>query len=312
MRIPTRSTLVVATLATTLLAVILLAALPRCMRGAVEPETPVRSAALAGRQELAAHASAAPTQAADQVVAKAASTGSASTAPALAAALASRKLIRTAQLTVEVAQYQRAAEEVARLAESFGGYLAESQATRGPHDRQSGTVTIRVPAERFGAVLASLKGLGTVRSENVSTQDVSKAYADLETRLKVKRDTADRLRELLRTRTTDLQHVLQAERELARVTEEIEQMEGERRFFDAQVALSTIALTLHEPHALVEPGVFAPVGEALRDSAEVLSRSLAGLVYLAVFLTPWLVVAYGVWRIVRTVRGRRKVEAPAA
>ena len=139
---------------------------------------------------------------------------------------------------------------------------------------------------------------------------MTKAYTDLETRLKVKRDTADRLRELLRTRTADLPDVLNAERELARVTEEIEQMEGERRFYDQQVAFSTIALTVFEPQALVEPGVFAPIGRALRDSAGVLAQSLAGLLYLLVFLAPWLVVLYGVWRAVKAVRGRRKV-APA-
>lgn len=245
------------------------------------------------------------------VAAQAPSTASGSSA-ALAATLAARKLIRTAQLTVEVSRYERAAEEVGRVAESFGGYLAEAQATRGQQDRQAGTLTIRVPADRFASVLAALKGLGKVKAENVSTQDVTKAYADLETRLKVKRETADRLRELLGARTAKLSEVLEAERELARVTEEIEQMEGERRFYDAQVALSTITLSLHEPQALVEPGVFAPIGDALRGAAEVLSRSVAGLVFLVALLTPWLLVAFVVWRTVKAVRGRRKAAARGA
>ena len=138
-----------------------------------------------------------------QASAKAASTGSA-TAPGLASVFASLKLIRTAAITVEVEKYDRAAEEITRVAESCGGYLAEAQVTQGPQDRRSGTLTIRVPSARFGAALSALKGLGKVKAENVSTQDVTKAYTDLETRLKVKRDTADRLRELLRTRTADL------------------------------------------------------------------------------------------------------------
>jgi hypothetical protein len=241
------------------------------------------------------------------VQASARSAGSASaTAPGLSSVFASLKLIRTAQISIEVAHYEPAAQEITRVAESLGGYLAEAQAARGQQDRRSGTLTIRVPAERFGEALAALKGLGSVKSEQVSTQDVTKAYTDLQTRLKVKRDTADRLRELLRTRTADLPDVLNAERELARVTEEIEQMEGERRFYDQQVAFSTIALTVFEPEALVEPGVFAPIGRALRDSTAVLAQSLAGLLYLIVALTPWLILAYGVWRAIKAVRGRRK------
>jgi hypothetical protein len=227
----------------------------------------------------------------------------------LAAAFASLKLIRTAQATLEVADFERAAREVARIAEGLGGYVADTQATRGPQDRQSGTVTIRVPAERFAAAMEGVKGLGKVRAESVSTQDVTREYADLETRLRVKRDTAERLRELLRARTAKLADVLEAERELARVTEEIERMEGERRFYDQQVALSTIALTLVEPQALVEPGVFAPIAEALRDSASVLAQSLAALVYLAVLLAPWSVAAFAAWRVFRAVRARRKAAA---
>jgi hypothetical protein len=227
-------------------------------------------------------------------------------APGLAAAMAALKLIRTAQVSVEEAEYERAAAEVARVAEAFGGYVAESQLNSGREEHRSGSITIRVPADRFTAALAALKGVGKVRAESVSTQDVTKAYTDLETRLRVKRDTADRLRELLRTRTADLPDVLNAERELARVTEEIEQMEGERRFYDQQVAFSTITLALAEPQAVVEPGVFTPIGHALRDSLQVLAQSLAALVYLLVALLPWMALGYAAWRTVKAVRNRRR------
>ena len=227
----------------------------------------------------------------------------------LEAMAAARKLIRTGQITLVVESYLKASDEVKRIAEANGGYLAEAQAQRGAQDRRHGSLTIRVDATRFDAAVAAIRGLGDVRSENVGTQDVTKAYADLETRLKVKRETADRLREILRTRTAKLSDILEAERELARVTEEIEQMEGERRFYDQQVALSTLTVTLQEPAAIVEAGVFAPLSEAMRDSLRVLSASLAAVVYLTVFLAPWLVIAWIAWRIVRRIRARRAAAA---
>ena len=88
-------------------------------------------------------------------------------------------------------------------------------------------------------------------------------------------------------------------------------MEGERRFYDQQVAFSTIALTVMEPQALVEPGVFSPLGRALRDSLQVLTLSVSGLIYLVVALSPWLLLGYVVWRVVKTVRARRKRAAEA-
>ena len=237
--------------------------------------------------------------------------GQAPAAPSTAGAFAALKLIRSAEIAVEVPAYDAAAQQVAGVAERLGGYVAAAQATRGPNGKKAGSLTIRVPAARFNEALAALHGLGTLRSENVATQDVTREYADLETRLQVKRDTSTRLRELLRARTADLPDVLTAERELARVTEEIERMEGERRFYDHQVALSSLTLTLSEPQALVEPSVFAPLGRALRDSASVLVQSLAALLYLLVALAPWLAVLFVIWKIARAVYRRRKAPAQA-
>lgn len=236
---------------------------------------------------------------------------------AVQAMVAARKLIRTGQLTVEVPSYARAAEEATRIAERHGGYVSDTRSSLGDHDGQEGAVTLRVPAESFGPAMAELRKLGRVRSESVGTQDVTKAYADLETRLRVKRETVERLREILRGRTAKLSDVLEVERELARITEEIEQIEGERRFYDSQVALSTISVTLQEPQAVVRGGFLDPIRQAFRDSLEVLAGSVAALVYVVVFLLPWLLVAWPLWRVFRAVRARRKAArahatAPAA
>ena len=225
------------------------------------------------------------------------------------AMVASRKLIRTGQITVEVKNFEEAAKEIGRLAESLGGYLAESQSSRGDRDLRNGSLTIRIPAERFAQAFDAVKRLGKVQTENLGTQDVTKAYTDLETRLRVKRETADRLRAILKDRAAKLSEILEAERELARVTEEIEQMEGERRYYDQQVALSTIAVTLQEPDSVVKAGVFSPVKQAVRDSLEVLATSLAGLIYALVFLAPWLIVAFVAWKIFKAARARRRAKA---
>lgn len=227
-------------------------------------------------------------------------------APSLQAMVAARKLIRTAQVAIEVKSYEEAAERVARVAESHGGYLADAQASRGAQDRRRGTLVIRVPAERFAAAYAELKGLGKVETETVSTQDVTKAYADLETRLRVKRDAEGRLREILRTRTARLSDVLEAERELTRVVEEIEQIEGERRYYDQQIALSTISAALHEPEAVIRVGALAPLLEALRDSLQVLATSTGALIYVTVLVLPWAAAAALVLLVVRAARRRKR------
>jgi Domain of unknown function (DUF4349) len=295
-------------------AAVLAAAAPACRKTSVpgslaKDEAAPAAAEQAAPERLRVHGSAAqqgapaaPASAADKQAAQ---------APSLEAMLAARKLIRTAQVAIEVRDYEVAAEQVARLAESHGGYLADAQTSRGAQDRRRGTLVIRVPAERFAAAYAALKGLGKVETETVSTQDVTKAYTDLETRLRVKRDAEGRLREILRTRTARLSDVLEAERELTRLLEEIEQIEGERRYYDQQIALSTISAALHEPEAAIRAGALAPLLEALRDSLQVLATSAGALVYLTVLLLPWAVAAALLWLVVRAAR-RRKRAAPKA
>jgi hypothetical protein len=226
-------------------------------------------------------------------------------------AAAPRKLIRNGRLSVEVPDYERAAYAIARIAADHGGYVAASQASRGDAGRQRGTLTLRVSADRFDSAMAAVKSLGRLASEGVGVDDITKAYADLETRLRVKRETEARVREILRTRAGKLSEVLEAERELGRLTEEIEQLEGERRFYDQQVALATIHVELFEPLAVVRPGLLSPIGDALRESLSVLSQSVAALIYVAVASLPWLFALALVWRGLRWAWRRRTRTPPA-
>src|SRR6185503_21146634 len=99
-------------------------------------------------------------------------------------------------------------------------------------------LTLRVPADRFAESLAALRSLGRVRVDNTNAEDVTRSYNDLAIRLAVKRDMVARLRALLSNRAARLSDLVEVERELGRAITELEQMEGERRFLDNQVALS--------------------------------------------------------------------------
>jgi hypothetical protein len=281
----------------------LVAGAAACSRRAAAPaRVETAGGAAMPRQELP------PAQALEQAK-RLAAPGPAAPAPAgetsgIAAMAAARKLVRTGRLSLEVASYAAASEQAVRLAEGCKGYLADSQSARSEHGRLRGSLTLRVPAGEFSSLFAALKALGAVQSESVSAQDVTKAYTDLETRLRVKRETAGRLHEILATRTAKLSDVLEAERELARVTEEIETLEGERRYYDQQVALSTITAEIAEPEPLVRSGFLDPIRGALAQSLELLGGSLAALLALVVVATPWALALLLLWWLVRRLRTR--------
>lgn len=244
-------------------------------------------------------------QAAPPAEATAGGSGAASVA-SLHATWAARKLIRGAALTVEVDDVAGAAERASRAAAQFGGVVSDSESHRSDDGRRRDRLVLKVPSARFDAALAALAGVGTLRSQRITTQDVTKAYADLETRLAVKRQSADRLRRLLTERTGNLGDVLAVERELDRLIGEIEQMEGERRFYDHEVAISTITLELVEPGIVpAAPGPFAPLAAAFRDMGRTAAESLGAMVRLVAALAPWLLLGIALWWFLRRARRRR-------
>ena len=226
---------------------------------------------------------------------------------ALATGFAAQRLVRTASLTLEVGRYDEAARKAEAIAIAHGGYLADSSAAREAGDRERGTLTLRVQADRFAEALRALEALGKVESASVQTQDIGREYLDLETRLSTRRDTEVRLREILRTQTARLSDVLAAEKELSRVLEEREVLEGQRRFYDRQMALSTLTVEIHEPVAFLREGAFSPLREALGRALPLLSASVAALLYAAAAALPWVLVAYGVWRLRRRFSARRLI-----
>jgi hypothetical protein len=130
---------------------------------------------------------------------------------------------------------------------------------------------------------------------------------DLTARVANSRRLEERLIDLLGTRTGRLQDVLSVERELARVREEIERMEGRLRYIKTRAALSTLSITLHEPPPIVagNPGrglVAEAFRQAWRNFAGVLAASIASLGYL-------LPVAAALWAVV--VASRRFRRQPA-
>lgn len=217
------------------------------------------------------------------------------------------KLIRTGQVSVEVPDFDKAAKELGKMVEGLGGYLADTQVQRHPSGARSGSITLRIPAASFESVGSKIRTLGKVLSESTNVQDVTRAYADLETRLRVKREALNRIRELLRTRAGNLKEVLEAEKEISRITEEIEQAEGERRYYEHQIALSTITVSLSEPEpiSLARPSSWWALSEALRDSAAMVAGSLAYMLRLLLILLPWLALAWVGLVGIRWVRNRR-------
>lgn len=216
-------------------------------------------------------------------------------------------IIRTGQASVEIDSLELAIADVRALAQRVGGYIANTQIQLGRRQFRSAVLEIKVPTARFDELLGGLQPLGKVEYVNISAQDVGEEYTDITARVANGRKLEGRLIELLATRTGKLSDVLEIERELARVREEIERMEGRLRYLKAHAATSTLSLTVHEEAPLVgDQGSGSVLGKALAQAWRNFINFVAALIASLGLVLPSAVLGIGAILLLRKAwRARR-------
>ena len=160
-------------------------------------------------------------------------------------------VIRSGRVVVEVDSVQAGIARVRRLAQESGALVANTTIHAGRQQQRSASLELRVPSDRFDALVNGLAPVGKVESVNILTQDVGEEFVDLSARLANARRLEARLIELLASRAGRLADVLAVERELARIREEIERYEGRLRYLQARVSVSSLTVLVHEPPPIV-------------------------------------------------------------
>jgi len=207
---------------------------------------------------------------------------------------ASRLIVRTGQASIEVDSLEASMAELRRIVQRVGGFVADASVQSGRNQLRSATLELKVPASRFDELTEGLEPLGRLQFVNVGAEDVSEEFVDLTARVANGRRLEDRLVELLRTRTGKLQDVLSVERELARVREEIERMEGRLRFLKTSAQLSTLSVNLYEPPPIVasHPGR-SVIAEAFKTAWRNFVGVMAGAIASLGFVAPVVMLGWG-------------------
>lgn len=216
---------------------------------------------------------------------------------ALTQAQETRVIIYTGEISLVVKDTQESVDAITALASELGGFVSGSNVYES-NDVLRGSVTVRVPADRYQTMLAQLRELSLrVERENSSTQDVTEEFTDLQARKANLEFTETALQQLLeeRQRVGSTSDILEVYRELTTIRGQIEQIEGRLRYLANQSALSTITIQL-TPDVLYQPVSIAgwePQGVA-KEALQALVAALQGLtnvvIWGIVFVLPLLVV----------------------
>jgi len=192
-----------------------------------------------------------------------------------------QKIIKNAEVRFQVKNLEQSALSIQKSLQKRDAYVSSARQTRQYGSIES-EIVIRVKSNEFEELLNELlKQSVFLDYKNVSAQDVTEEFVDIQSRLKTKRAVENRYLEILQKAQT-INEILQVEEKLRYIREEIESKEGRLKFLKNRVAYSTITLRIFEQvegEPVAEIGFFTKLGKGFARGWHNLLEFIIGLSY---------------------------------
>jgi hypothetical protein len=214
-----------------------------------------------------------------------------------------RRVIRTGHVAIEIEKFDDAARRLLAITEGAGGFIADSSYTDSGGTPR-GTFVIRVPAARFADVMRQVEGLGTVQRRQISGQDVTEEFVDLEARVRNLERQEARLLTFM-DRATKIPDLMAIENEVGRVRGEIERITGRLRFLSNKIDLATIQAEVVQKPAKSSGGFWdfdrtiTRLRAAFLNTVRQLLAAVEGLAAFAAALLPLILLGGPGWIVIR-------------
>lgn len=224
-----------------------------------------------------------------------------------------QKLIRTADMSMEVKDFDDSRKELAIILKKFDAQLSQEREQSLDYRIESQFV-IRVKPMLLDSTIAAVGQLASnIYYKNITTEDVTRQYVDLESRLASKRAVIEQYRTLLKS-AKKVSDILEISEKLNAVIEEIESTEAQLRTLRDQVQFSTLNLTIYQNLdniAAGHDGFGSRLGNAFSNGWQGLLNVFVGIIYLWPLLIIMIIVLFFIIRANRK-RNNRVIEHSTA
>jgi hypothetical protein len=215
----------------------------------------------------------------------------------------SQKIIKTARLVFETPEPEKTHREIFSLTQKYQGFVASDNSGKS-YNRIFQNMIVRVPTAHFQDFVEEVsKGVAYFEQRDISRQDVTEEFVDLNARLKAKRQLENRYLQLLE-KANSVKEMLEIERELATIREEIEARQGRLNYLQDQVSISTVYLEFYQYTA--ETGVTVSYGKKMLNALKGGWNGVSVVFLGVLYLWPLLLVAGVAFVLIRWLLRRKK------
>lgn len=156
-----------------------------------------------------------------------------------------RKLIKTGDISFETDNLLETRNYIEQAVKKYNGYISADNEYKSSQNITS-NLTVRIPSESFDTFLNEISSkVARFDNKNISVNDVTEQFLDVQARLKVKKELEQRYSEILK-KASSVKEILEVERELTNVRSDIESMEGRLKYLQNQVSFSTLTIRFYK------------------------------------------------------------------
>ena len=238
----------------------------------------------------------------------------------------SKKIIYNGRMSMRADDSEAVAVKAQQICEDLGGYISSSYTKTASDGTKNASVTFKIPAESLKTFMDRVAELAEVTESNVSSDDITQSYYDIQARLNSAKAEEEQLLALY-AKCTTIEETLQVREQLAYIRSEIESYQTTINLWDNQVSYATLDLSVRdnpkqpveEKQDLIElwkaSDVWQQIKTGFRNGGRFLLNAISGIgIVLSYAIIPLLilgVIGLIVFLIVRSSSKKRAARKAA-
>lgn len=212
-----------------------------------------------------------------------------------------KKVVKTGNLSFESQDLEKDYQLIMSLCKQMGGYVDYENHENNDYQK-SYDMNIKVPAANYDSLIKKISSnVWRLQTMNTHLEDVTMRYYDLQARIENQKALETRYRELLKKATT-VSEMLEIERNLNTVQQEIEIQTGKFKYLSGQISHSALQIRFYQrlqtDVAAYDDSFLTRIGNALKHGWRGFLSFIVSIVYGWPYFLVLIALIFGIrkWR----------------